>query len=364
MTKKRRSPLFDALRAPVQSYDGEELAKLLGQVNPQRVRSLTASIAEYLAVNLPLALERRSGLSGYRTNPYVLMASASTMRLAEPSDLASFLFNNKLYMGFETSFGKSIESVFLSHYPLNSEALERWVDPPEKLAEAATLEGLSRQQKAMRRTGSVWREVDKSCVLGQRRYMTTIKSGPNCINDSQVQAMTDAVRRNHAKWLADTRRTYSDVRFLDVVIGITYGTDRTTNNKENQILAKLLKGGFVEEDRVASPGVLVDKATRSVRVYRRVGRDFWAFVGNPDEPGSAAFVFLEILLALTMALSKAARSPEIEARLNEKIKALSDAFRNLMFPRTALPAWVSEDIGEDQLFWFAAAITAFYDEGI
>jgi hypothetical protein len=35
----------------------------------------------------------------------------------------------------------------------------------------------------------------------------------------------------------------------------TYGTDRTTNNKENQILVKLLEQGFVDEDRGRRPRV-------------------------------------------------------------------------------------------------------------
>ena len=43
------------------------------------------------------------------------------------------------------------------------------------------------------------------------------------------------------------------VKEIDVVLGLTYGTDRTTNNKENQILAKLLAGGFVEEFGPPSP---------------------------------------------------------------------------------------------------------------
>ena len=70
--------------------------------------------------------------------------------------------------------------------------------------------------------------------------MTSIKSGPNTINDSQVAAMTRAIIDNHGRWAEQTKKTYRTVKYLDIVIGLTYGTDRTTNNKENQILVKLL----------------------------------------------------------------------------------------------------------------------------
>jgi hypothetical protein len=30
----------------------------------------------------------------------------------------------------------------------------------------------------------------------------------------------------------------NSINEIDIVIGLTYGTDKTTNNKENQILAK------------------------------------------------------------------------------------------------------------------------------
>jgi hypothetical protein len=227
----------------------------------------------------------------------VLLTCASVMKLSDPEDFARFLFNNKLYMGLETSFGKSIESAFVGAYPLHPDAKHKWLDAPEKLAEFAALEGLSREEKARTRTGSVWREVDKSCVVGNRRFLTSIKSGPNTINDTQVQAMTTALAQNYKGWMEQTKRTYPDVTELDIVIGLTYGTDRTTNNKENQVLVKLLDLGFEEEDRVKKPGVLIDSESRSVRIYRRIGRDFWAFIGNPVDPSGTSFVFLEVVLA-------------------------------------------------------------------
>jgi len=241
-------------------------------VNEERVSQLAASLSNYISTNLPAALERRNGLSDYRTNPYVLMTAASVMNLDDPAAFGTFLFNSKLYMGLETSFGKSVEAAFVGSYPIESE--HKWIEAPEKVAEFAALEGLTREEKARRRTTSVWREIDKSCVVGSRRFLTSIKSGPNTINDTQVQSMTRAIIDNYRAWLDQSRGTYPHVDSMDVVLGLTYGTDRTTNNKDNQILVKLFEHGFVEEDRDLLPGVLIDEQTRSVRVYRRIGMDF------------------------------------------------------------------------------------------
>lgn len=362
-TKKQgKDSLYEILRAQPHHYKPAETARLLELVDEARVTELATELAAYIGTNLPIAIERRTGIADYRTNPYVLLTSASVMKLSDPARFADFLFNNKLYMGLETSFGKSIEASFVGHYPVAQKS--PWSDPPEKVAEHDALAGLDREERARRRTDSVWREIDKSCVVGKHRYLVTIKSGPNCINDTQVEGMKSAIANKHAEWMKQTRRTHPEVTHLDIVVGITYGTDRSTNNKENQILVKLLEHGFVEKDRDNEPGVLVDAATGKVRVYRRVGQDFWSFIGNPARPKDAPFVFLEVLIALTRALTVGVEDNDIEARLNRKIGELAAAFQRMTFPRKSLPSWVREELSEDALFWLATAITAFYDEGI
>lgn len=372
--------LFDVLKAKQHSYEPERIAGLLVSVDQSRVSELSESLARYISVNLPKAIDQRNDLASYRTNPYVLLACANVMDLANPDKFADFLFNSKLYMGLETSFGKSVESVLVGQYPITSANAVPWSSPPEKDSEAKSLVGLTREQKAKARNDSVWREIDRSCIVGNRRYMTSIKSGPNCINDTQVAGMTTAISNMHGEWMRQTQITYPHITELDIVIGITYGTDRTTNNKENQVLAKLLDYGFVEEDREAKPGVLIDEATRSIRVYRKIGQEFWSFIGDPVTPGSADFVFLEVLISLTKALSDVMKLDQqtagqqtlpiegiretLEDKVNRKLQRLILALSRLMFPRNSLPIWVREDFSEDELFWLATAMTAFYDTGI
>jgi hypothetical protein len=357
----RRNPLFDALKSSRHKYDPIEIIQLFTKVSEERVKVLAANLSRYIVTNLPAAFSNRNGLTDYRTNPYVLLTSAQVIKLNDPTHFATFLFNSKLYMGLETSFGKSVEKAFIGSYPIVGE--NKWIDPPEKEKEFTELIGLSRQDRARRRTKSVWREIDKSCISGTTRYLLSIKSGPNTINDSQVQAMTDAISQNYESWARETKRNHPSVSQLDIVIGLTYGTDKTTNNKENQILCKMLEHGFKEEDPKRCPGVLRHKS-KPVRLYRCIGKEFWAFIGNPAGPSAADHIFLEVLLALSRALSVGLEITDIEDRINNKISALANALANLRFPRGSLPGWVRDEFSEDELFWFATALTAFYDEGI
>jgi hypothetical protein len=363
LPKQKLDGLYAVLKSRLHRYNSEEISSILSSLNEDRVTALAESLASYITTNLPKAINRRKKLPDYRTNPYVLLTSANVMRLSDLQQFASFLFNNKLYAGLETSFGKSIEAAFVKHYPLKARAEAHWEDSREKIAESAKLKGLSNEEKARRRVGSIWREIDKSCVLGKRRFLVSIKSGPNCINDTQVAAMVAAIAAHHQTWLRQTKKSYPQVTSIDVVIGLTYGTDRTTNNKENQILTKLQEHGFEEENRKTKPGVLID-SSRKVRVYRCIGQDFWAFIGNPANPSTASFVFLEVLLALARALSQGMKNASLEDKVNLKLAQLSNVFRGMMFPRSSLPHWIREDFSESELFWLATAMTAFFDEGI
>lgn len=345
-------------------FDAAEVATQLGMVDRGRVEALASAIQAYLSTNLPAVLNSRRSLSAYRMNPYVLMTSASTMKLDAAGPLARFLFDTKFYMSLETSFGKSIETQVVGVYPFGAAPADRWGSPVEKVAESMALASLSNEDKALQRTESVWREIDQSCVDGDRRYLVSIKSGPSTINDSQVAAMYAALSGHWRRWRDATGTTYPDVKVLDIVIGLTYGTDRTTNNKENQILVKLQRDGFVERDPEGEPGVLYDPYDGRVRVYRRVGRDFWALIGSPSSPEDAPFAFLEVLLGLARGLSMQTRSVSFEEALNGKLQELASAIAGLSFQSESLPSWLGSDFTTAELAWLSVALTAFFDEGI
>jgi hypothetical protein len=145
---------------------------------------------------------------------------------------------------------------------------------------------------------------------------------------------------------------------------LTYGTDATTNNKDNQILAKMLSNGFEEEDRALKPGVLIDSETHTIRLYRRVGKDFWALIGRPVNPMASEHTFLEVLLGLTKALGHGLVAAKLEERINTRMRALGAALTALSFPPATFPAWITETLTDGQEFLFATAMTAFFDDGI
>ncbi len=351
------------MRSIRSAFESESLPVLFTNISPERVHTLAGLLESYLDKNLPAALAAKTTLAHYRTNPYVLMACGGVMNLDDPSDFARFLVDTKLYMGLETSFGKSVESIVMGTYPINTQPGERWSDPPEKLAEFAALKGLSNEERARARGNSIWREIDKACISDKVRYLITVKSGPNTINDTQVNAMKDAIRDHHQSWLEASVRNYG-VERIDIVLGLTYGTAKTTNNKDLQLIVKLLECGFQEEDRTSKPGVLVDQATGQIRVYRVIGANFWSFTAAPAAPMSADFAFLEVLLGLAIALRRVSSQKSIEDSLNARLQMLSLAIGRLSFPRGSLPPWVANELTERELFWLAAAMSAFYDQGL
>lgn len=355
---------YRRVKARRSTFDQTEVTTLLGMVDQGRVEALASALQAYLSTNLPEVLDKRRSLSAYRMNPYVLMTSASTMKLDAANPLARFLFDTKFYMSLETSFGKSIESQVVGVYPIGAEPLGRWGSPVEKAAESMALAALSNEEKALRRTESVWREIDTSCTVGHRRFLVSIKSGPSTINDSQVAAMYSALSGHWRTWRDATLATYAEVTALDVVIGLTYGTDRSTNNKENQILVKLQRDGFTERDPENEPGVLYDPDDGQVRVYRRIGRDFWAMIGSPAAPEATEFVFLEVLLGLARGLSLQTRSVSFEEALTSKLRELASAISKLSFSSDSLPSWLGAEFTTAELAWLSVAMTAFFDEGI
>ena len=281
------------------------------------------------------------------------------MALEEPDRFAEFLFNSKLYAGLETSFGKSLENELLAFYPNPN---EHWIEPVEKTSELEATSKLERVARARRRDVAVWREIDKSLVLGKKRYLLMIKSGPNTINDTQVAAMKDAIAAHHGTWLDESRRRYH-VAELDIVIGIMYGTDWTTNNKENQILVKLMEHGFREDDGNV-PGILVSDSHPGVRVYCRIGREFWALVGNPPAPERAQHTFLEIMLGVIAALKGTRKGSSIEALVKAKVVELATALNRIANSFSTFPKWVKDSYTPAELHWLIVALSSFFDEGI
>ena len=95
---------YRALKARSWRFNPGTITSQFASVDPARVEARAEDLSAYISTNLPRAFERRNGLKVYRTNPYVLMTSASIMKLGNAGRFAEFLFNSKPYMALETSF--------------------------------------------------------------------------------------------------------------------------------------------------------------------------------------------------------------------------------------------------------------------
>ena len=267
MSSRRNSPLYQAMKSTRSVFEAGDVATLFKEVSEDRVRKLARRLEEVVGTKLPRAIARRESLADYKTNPYVLMVCGAVMELDDPDDFAKFLVDSKLTMGLETSGGKFVEDAIKGVYPIEATEGRYWEDPREKQDEDRELEGLSDQERAeVRGESSVWQEIDTSCVYGARRYLMSVKSGPNTINDTGKKGIRDAICSNYPLWLEQSQENYG-VEGIDVVLGLTYGTPTTTNAKDRQLIAMLLRCGFREEDRDNKPGVLIDETGR-VRAYR------------------------------------------------------------------------------------------------
>jgi hypothetical protein len=106
------NPFYKALKSESSVFNSSDVTDLFALVDEERASRIAEDVSLYLRTNLPKAFDRRKNLDDYRTNPYVLLTSASVLDLDDPDRFADFIFNSKFYMALETSFGKSIEAAF------------------------------------------------------------------------------------------------------------------------------------------------------------------------------------------------------------------------------------------------------------
>ena len=123
MQEKSVNRLSSAMRSVRAVFNSANMPQLFGQVSPDRVQRLARELEAYIATNLPKTIAARSSLQDYRTNPYVLMTVGSAMKLDDLYDFAQFIVNTKLYMGLETSFGKSVENIVMGIYPIDRKSV-------------------------------------------------------------------------------------------------------------------------------------------------------------------------------------------------------------------------------------------------
>ena len=341
---------YSAIRETKQ-FDQSEYEELMNKTSEDRVAKISNNWSDYLKPNVAKTIKDKEDIDDYRLNPYAITAIAGILDFDTSEEISEFIFGSKLYMSLETAFGKSVESIVLPIYPIPS-TTAGWKEHPEK----------EREMKSDSRTEDlVWQDVDKYCVIGDTAYITTVKSGPRTLNEDITDSIKDDIANHSETWLEGTQKHHPDVEELNISIGLTYGTDNSTNNKEMRILLKLVEEGFVEIDRDGKPGVIQHPENGDITVESHVGIDFWSYIGNPQNPDDAKHVFLEVLLGMIEAADETGEA--LRSTTGDKIQKLTGAVDTLTIPESSLPEWIEANYEDDELVRLAQTLTLYYDEG-
>lgn len=340
---------YSAIR-DTKRFDQSEYESLMENVSQTRIERVADDWSEYLTKNSKNTIEKKEDIDDYRLNPSIIAVS-SILDLADSGEIAEFIFGAKLYMALETAFGKSVEDVVMPIYPaIDAEA--GWKEHPKKVEE---MSGDARGEDL------VWQKVDKYCVVDDTAYLATVKSGPRTLNESTTDSMKSDIAEHSEAWLEGTQERHSQVENLEVIIGLTYGTDNTTNNKEMRILLKLVEEGFEEVNRGRQPGVVVHPDNDDIKVHSKVGIDFWSLVANPRDPDTGEFAFLEMLLGFVKAADEAGEA--LIDKTEDNVSSLEETIDALDMPDSTYPGWVESKFDDDELVRLALILTLYYDEG-
>jgi hypothetical protein len=342
---------FYAAIRDTKRFDGSDYEALVEQVSQDRINKISNKWAQYLKPNLEDTIDAKQDIDDYRLNPYAITAIAGILDFESVEEISEFIFGAKLYMSLETAFGKSVENIVMPVYPI-PDVETGWKEHPEKVKE---------MQSDGRGEDLAWQKIDKYCVVDDTAYLATVKSGPRTLNESTTDSMKSDIATHSDTWLEGTRNHHPGVDELEVIIGLTYGTDNSTDSKEMRVLLKLVEEGFVEKDRQNHPGVIVHPDNQNITVHTQVGIDFWSFVANPQDPQSAEYAFLEVLLGLIKASDEAGEA--LKGKTAEKVKSLEEIIDGLAMPDSTYPDWIDSEFGDDELVRLAQTLTLYYDEG-
>lgn len=134
-------------------------------------------------------------------NPFLMLAMAPAYNIFSPFEAAEYVQNSKLPHGDATAFGKFVEDRIFPIFGAKT--------PKEKNTSA---------------TANLWSPIDKEIEIAGVRFLLTLKAGPWTMN------------QDHAHNMIARFPEIRDTTGCDIVIGITYGTPGSLNNKPAMVV--------------------------------------------------------------------------------------------------------------------------------
>ena len=167
-------------------------------------------------------------------NPFLMLAMAPAYNIFSPFEAAEYVQNSKLPHGDATAFGKFVEDKIFPIFGAKQ--------PQEK------------NKRLDSEKANLWSPIDIELTIDGIRFLFTLKAGPWTMNQDHAHNMIRNFPAIHAQ-------TGSDI-----IIGITYGTANSLNNKP----------------------AMVSKVTGNY-VHTLVGRELWEFVTGVKDAHKEVF---------------------------------------------------------------------------
>lgn len=214
--------------------------------------------------SLPTSAAR---FSKFSTNPFVLLMHSMQKGYRSIAEIEQDILPAKLFSSMETSAGRMVEAVVLPMYGWEVVASE------------------------MHSCESV---IDGKRHDGQVLRLTSLKSGPRCLNDEMSKDIAQDILANCSAWAS-----LADAKEIDFTYGVLCGTQRQSNKKDWHILRNLA-------ERLPAQGKLTIAPARlwhcefglgglRVRVTVRIGVDLYDYIAGHRR------AFVEICAALIRA---------------------------------------------------------------
>ena len=194
----------------------------------------------------------------------MLLIHALQNQYTKISEIESDILPAKQFSSMETSAGRMVEAVVLPEY------------------------GWECVESSMHTANS---PLDGKKVEDEALLLTTLKSGPRCLNDEMSENFADAIIAYFAEWAADADRTT-----INFTYGVLYGTQKISNKKDWHILRNISEK--IPDAMTVAPNGRWNcqfvKDGITVDVVVRVGLDWWEHLGGE-------YCFVEVFTALIRA---------------------------------------------------------------
>lgn len=274
-----------------------------------RALSMEAHFRRKIDSHVGSLINGGASFSKFNTSPYVLMMHARKNHYTRVSEIEHDILPAKLFSSMETSAGRAVEVVALPVYG--------WTPVLSEMHTAnSALDGLHLADGVLQ--------------------VTTLKSGPRCLNDEMSENFADAIINNVQAWAHE-----HNVSKVEFTYGVLYGTQKISNKKDWHIFKNLeLKLGS-ECFTVPPKGRWDCSFTYNgieVEAGIRIGKDWWTHLG-----GRLGLVELAVALIRACIAPGELDSPDHQYTIQDlhsivNLATVPDSFNPAILQRSQL-AW-------------------------